>query len=304
MLGVLYLQISIVLLIAVGIIIKKIGIISNQGKKELTNLVIYLILPCNILNAFMIDFKSSMGWDIIAIAIISVFIQIFSVIYGRLGFKNLSIGKRKCVAYGIICSNAGFLGNPIAEGLYGDYGSLLASVFLIPLRIMMWTEGVASFSGEKEIKSTVKKVITHPCILACILGLVIMLTELSFPKPVTQTISFIGECNTAFSMIVIGTILAEIDIKSFADVDVIKYSIHRLVIIPLLVFLALKFIGLTGVVLGLSVILVAMPAGATTSILAEKYNVEAEFATKIVVVSTALSIVGIPVWKYIINVWG
>ncbi len=301
MVGVLHLQISIVLLMAVGIILKKIGMISEQGKNELTNLVIYLVLPCNILKAFMIDFNDGMAEDFIAMIIISVFIQIFSVIYGRLSFRKLSEKKRKCVAYGIICSNAGFLGNPIAEGLYGDYGLLLASIFLIPLRIMMWTEGVASFSGEKDIKSTVKKVITHPCILACILGLVIMLTGVGFPEPVTKTIGFIGACNTALSMIVIGTILADTDIKSFIDLDVLKYCVHRLVIIPAIVFVVLKIIGISGIVLGLSVILVAMPAGATTSILAEKYKMESEFATKLVVVSTALSVVAIPVWNYILG---
>lgn len=304
MLNVLYLQIAIVLLIIVGIVLKKIKIISEQGKKELTNLVIYLILPCNILKAFIVDFQAGMGADFVKIVIISIAIQLFSLIYGRVGFRRLPKDKRKCVAYGIICSNAGFLGNPIAEGLYGEYGLLLASLFLIPLRIMMWTEGVASFSGETDLKSTIKKVITHPCILACIVGLLLMLTGLDLPTPITNTIGFIGQCNTAFSMIVIGMILADIDLKSFGDLDVLKYCLHRLVIIPLIVFIVLKHIGISGTVLGLSVILVAMPAGATTSILAEKYNVESVFATKLVVVSTALSVIAIPIWNYVLTILG
>lgn len=59
-------------------------------------------------------------------------------------------GKRKCLEYGIICSNAGFLGNPIAEGMYGIEGLVLASIYLIPKRIMMWSSGLAIFS-KKEI---------------------------------------------------------------------------------------------------------------------------------------------------------
>ena len=301
MIEVLYLQMSIVFLIVIGIVLAKLEIVSNQGKKELTNLVIYLILPCNILKAFMLDFESNMGLEFIKIVIISISIQVFSFIYGRVGFRKLPEGKRKCVAYGIICSNAGFLGNPIAEGIYGEYGLLLASLFLIPLRIMMWTEGVASFSGEADIKNTIKKVITHPCIVACAIGLTLMITRINVSEPLNNTIGYIGQCNTAFSMLVIGMILAETDLKSFVDLDVLKYCLHRLVIIPLIVFVVLKLIGISGIVLGLSVILVAMPAGATTSILAEKYGVESEFATKLVVVSTVLSVVVIPMWNYIIE---
>ena len=89
MLNVLYLQISIVLLIIVGIVLKKIKIISEQGKKELTNLVIYLILPCNILKAFMVDFQAGMGADFVKIVIISIVIQLFSLIYGRVWMKRL-----------------------------------------------------------------------------------------------------------------------------------------------------------------------------------------------------------------------
>ena len=89
MLNVLYLQISIVLLIIVGIVLKKIKIISEQGKKELTNLVIYLILPCNILKAFMVDFQAGMGADFVKIVVISIAIQLFSLIYGRVWMKRL-----------------------------------------------------------------------------------------------------------------------------------------------------------------------------------------------------------------------
>ena len=70
--------------------------------------------------------------------------------------------RRKNLTYAIICSNAGFLGNPIAEGVFGSVGLMYASVYLIPQRIMMWSEGLAIFSGNKDPKGTLKKVLTHP----------------------------------------------------------------------------------------------------------------------------------------------
>ena len=70
----------------------------------------------------------------------------------------------------MICSNAGFLGSPIAEGVFGAPGLMLASLYLIPQRIMMWSEGLAIYSGVSDKKSTIKKVVTHPCVIACVLG--------------------------------------------------------------------------------------------------------------------------------------
>ena len=50
---VLTLQATIFLLVAVGFMLKRIGLIGPQGQKNLNDLVIYVILPCNILHAFM-----------------------------------------------------------------------------------------------------------------------------------------------------------------------------------------------------------------------------------------------------------
>ena len=52
MITLLTLQLTIFILVAVGFLMKKIHIIGPQGQKNINDLVIYLILPCNILHAF------------------------------------------------------------------------------------------------------------------------------------------------------------------------------------------------------------------------------------------------------------
>lgn len=113
--------------------------------------------------------------DYLVILGISIAIQIFCTFYGKIVYRKEAIGRRKCLEYGTICSNAGFLGNPIAEGVFGAEGLVLASFFLIPQRIMMWSAGLAVFTGSTDRKATAKKVLTHPCIIACVIGLILML---------------------------------------------------------------------------------------------------------------------------------
>ena len=295
------LQTTIFLLVWIGYVVKKRKIIGSQGQKNLTDLVIYVILPCNILKAFMAGQAGEHLKDYLVILGISIAIQIFCTFYGKIVYRKEAIGRRKCLEYGTICSNAGFLGNPIAEGVFGAEGLVLASFFLIPQRIMMWSAGLAVFTGSTDRKATAKKVLTHPCIIACVIGLILMLGKIKLPAGIDGAISALGNCNTAMSMVVIGMILAEIDWKQFWDPSVRRYAVHRLLVIPACVFAACYCLGVSRDVLGVSVLLTAMPAGATTSILAEKYGMESEFATKMVVVSTCISLLTICFWSTILK---
>ena len=174
---------------------------------------------------------------------------------------------------------------------------ILETLDLIPQRIMMWSSGLAVFSGTSDKKKTLKKVMTHPCILACVLGIILMVTGLPLPLGLDGAVTAVGNCNTAMSMMVIGMILADIDLKDFWDWTVVKYTVHRLVVIPAVVYIVCSFLPLNKTVLGLCVLLAAMPAGATTSILAEKYQVDSPFATKMVIFSTLLSLPTICLWS-------
>ena len=252
------LQLTIFLLVAVGFLMKKIHIIGPQGQKNINDLVIYLILPCNILHAFTQSAADGNFMKYLEILLISIGIQVFCVIYGKVMFRKEPEGRYKCLQYGTICSNAGFLGNPIAEGIYGAEGLVLASVYLIPQRIMMWSSGLAVFSGTSDKKKTLKKVMTHPCILACVLGIILMVMGLPLPLGLDGAVTAVGNCNTAMSMMVIGMILADIDLKDFWDWTVVKYTVHRLVVIPAVVYIVCSFLPLNKTVLGLCVLLAAM----------------------------------------------
>ncbi len=296
MIELLNLQLMLFLLVAVGFVIRKMNMVSEQGQKNLNDLLINVILPCNIVKSFMVEFETGMARDLTSMMLLSILVQVIFVIYGTIAFRKETPGRKACLQYGTICSNAGLMGNPVAEGVFGSYGLVLASVFLIPMRIMMWSEGVAAFSRTSDRKATLKKVCTHPCIIACVLGIILMVTGFRFPAPITSAINSLGSCNTAFSMMVIGMILSKMDLRSF-DLEVIVYCIHRLVILPLLILLVCSLLPLSDSVRGVCVLLSAMPAGATTSILASKYEMEPEFATRMVIASTLLSLPTICLWS-------
>ena len=102
-------------------------------------------------------------------------------------------------------------------------------------------------------------------------------------------------------MLIIGMILARIDLASLKDKTLLWYSLNRLVIIPLIVYLVCLVLPVSHLARGVSVILAAMPAGASTSILALKYDRDPAFATELVIVSTLLSIPAVMIWSMILK---
>jgi predicted permease len=284
------------LLVGAGIILRKKGILHEEAKAVLTDLVIYFILPCNIISSFLIEFNRKVLMEFAIILVIATLIQVVCLILANSLYRKEPGGRKKVLQYGTVCSNAGFMGNPIAEGVYGAQGLMFASIFLIPQRIVMWSAGVSYFTESPDRKTVVKKVLTHPCIIAVYIGVFFLVTQLKMPVFLENTIRGVGGCTTTVSMVLIGTILAEVKLKSILDWGIVKYTVIRLFLIPFMVYIACRLFSIDSMLSGVSVLLAGMPAGSTTAILAAKYEGDYIFATKCVVVTTLLSLVTIPLW--------
>lgn len=294
------LQLRMFLIMLLGLLFRKKNLISAEGKKNLTDLVIYLILPCNIVKSFMIEFGKNTLKNFGTVLLVSVLIQVVCAIFAKLFYNRMIPEHRKVMQYATVASNAGFLGNPVAEGVFGSMGLALASVYLIPQRIVMWSAGVSYFTDGTDRKSVFKRVITHPCIIAVAVGLVFMLGQVSLPSFLDAALKDIGNCNTAMSMLVIGTILADVKPRDMLDKSIFVFSGLRLLLIPLLVYAGCLICAIDPLVTGVSVLLAAMPAASTTAILAAKYGGDAAYASKCVVTTTVLSLLTTPVWSMLL----
>ncbi len=296
------LQIMLFILMAVGILVKKIGIISASNRKSFSDMLINVILPCNIVSSFMsgIEISSDLLKNCVLAVVLSAVIQIFVTYANKLIFRKVAKNRKSVMSYGMICSNSSFIGLPVAQELYGDMGVLFTSVFQIPIRFTMWTAGLSLFT-DIDRKSAFKKLAKHPCIIAVFLGFLLMVLPVTLPTVVTNTISSISKCTTPLSMIVIGTILADADIKTMFSKDVLYYSFWRLIGLPMIIWLILMPFHLDKLLVSICVIMSGMPAGSTTSILADKYGGDSMFASQMTFVSTLFSIVTIPILGMILN---
>lgn len=288
-------QMMMFLLVGIGFFIRKRGIVGTEGRMNMIDLCLYITLPFNVLHSFLGKWEPSMLISCSIILLLSTGYNVLSVSISFLLYRKTDLQKRKPLRYGTIVSNSGFLGNPVVEGVYGSSGVLYAALFMLPVRIAMWSIGVSVFM--KDGKERVwKKVLTHPCIVAIYIGVAIMISGITLPVFVEKTITAISNCNTPFSMMLIGMMLAEVKPKGLIDKTMVFYATVRLVIIPTLIFLATAWMPVDPMLRGITIIMAGMPAPITTALLSAKYDGDERYATGMVFLTTILSLITLPVW--------
>lgn len=288
-------QIMMFLLVLIGFLIRKWNIVGTEGRKNMVDLCLYVTLPFNILNSFFVDWKWEMLISCGVILLLSVGYNTISVFLSSILFRRQKEERKKTLRYGTIVSNGGFLGNPIIEGVYGTSGLFYASIFMIPVRIVMWSVGISVFLKERQ-ENLLKKILTHPCIIAVEIGAVIMGTGLVLPKFMQMTISGLSDCNTPLSMMLVGMMLAEMDPRGIVDRVMIFYAGIRLAVIPGIVFAVTMFLSIDPLLRGVAVIIAGMPAPITTALLSAKYKGDERYATGMIFLTTVLSLVSLPLW--------
>lgn len=286
-------QIEIILLAAVGFLITKKGMLSNDARRDLTNVVIYIILPCNIFESFRVQVTPELLKNCAIVFLIALGAQLLYIVINKFLYSRFPTERRIVMQYATICNNAGFMGLPVIGSVFGAQGVLYGSIVLIPIRLFMWTSGLALFT-DTDKKRRFKKLATHPCIWAVILGFGYMFLPFELPKFLTSAIHALGACTTALSMMIVGSILSDISIKTVFSKDSFYFSFIRLAAIPAVIFIVLKLLRIDPVVTGVSVLSAAMPAAMITAMLAEKYGRDSDFASKLIFVSTLLSLVTLP----------
>lgn len=287
-------------LILIGLYLRKKNIIKDAGKEAIMDLILVVVLPCNILKAFSVDFGENILQNFALIFIIACLTQVFAQIVSAFAYNKFDDGKKAVFQYATVCPNSGFMGNPVIEGLYGTIGLTYNSVFSIPLRIIMWTAGVSYFNQKSNKKALIRSILIHPCMLSTYFGFILMFTPIYIPDFMFGAIVSCSNCCTALTMIYIGTIVADVKPREMFDRDQLYFSFIRLIIMPLIVFISCKLCNIDPFVAGISVILTGMPGGSTTSLLASKYGGDTISATKCVVCSTMLSMISLPVWCFIV----
>lgn len=282
------------MIMATGYYARRKNIINATVNRGITELILNVTLPLMILVSFTFEFNQEMLATAGRLLLASFGLHVAIYFGSGLFYRRHPQETRSVLRFMTTFSNCAFMGYPVLQSLYGKIGIFYASIFGVPFTIALWSLGVMLFTGEKGIQA-LKKGIFNPGVLSVVAGLIIFIGSLKLPAPLLKACDLVGSTTTPLSMIVIGSTLADTRLRElFSGLAVYYASAVRLLVVPLLVLAVLTLLGIKGMVLGICVISMAMPAAANTAMFAEKFDGDTKLASRCIFLSTALSLFTIP----------
>lgn len=293
--GIIFIQVLIIfMLMAVGFVLTKAGKLTDDGVKQMTEILLVIVTPCVLINAYQKDWDKELVSNLISAVLFSFVSLVVSILLCTAVFRKESSLKYRVSIFASVYSNCGFMAIPLLSAALGDMGVFYGSAYLAIFTILYWTHGIAMYAGSlNEISA--RKIITNPGIIGTVTAVLLFAFQIKLPYAVGQTVSYLASLNTPLAMIIMGTYLAKVNIReALKNKSIYVVTALRLIVIPLITILFIKVVNIDDTVTKTILISSSCPTAAATALLASKYNLDAKYATEIVAVTTLLSIVTIP----------
>ena len=290
------------LLIGAGALGVKMGWLKAEGRQMLSSLLVNLVVPAMIVNSYRMEFSMEILRNLLAAFGLSVLAILMGTVLTLLLTARQKDSRTPIFRFACVFSNAAYMGFPLISALFGAEGLLYASGFVTIFNILIWTIGYVVVSGQVDPKQTVKAVVTCPCIIAVVVGLIIYLARIPLPEVLTGPIGAIGDMNTPLSMIITGATIASSDLKKLMkNKNLFLTWGVRMLGVPAVELLIFALLGLHGTVPTIVLLLEACPCAAITTMFAIQFHHDEELAAGAVVFSTLSSILTLPLYALLLT---
>lgn len=286
------------ILMAVGLLTNKLGFMHGQTATDLTNILLYIVSPCLIVNAFEQRFSTSrlQALAIVMLGILltyAVMVVTTNLVFKRVADANL----QRIMRFGSVYSNAGFMGVPLASALFDSTGVFFAVASLAGFNLFCWTHGIALFTPKRPGDHHInwRQILLNPNIVAIVVGLAIFVSGVHLPSLLNQTITYVSSINTPLSMIVIGNSLAAVKLnRRTLDQRLLWPLLLRNLLFPIINILILKAFGVSGIPLYTTVLMAACPVAGNVVLFTLKDHGDTNPAVTLMSLSTILCMATIP----------
>ena len=290
----------ILILILVGYFTVKKGMFTKESLGSITSFLLYIVTPCLIVSSFLSAEPGKLdGWTMLLAVVLPALSIVISIAVSYLFFRREPLGRRRVLRFSTVFCNVGFMGIPLVEGIVGSEGVLYGSFFIAVFNIFCWTYGYVMMGGGKV---RLKALLLNPGVIGIVIGLPLYLLDVPVPALFVEPVELISALNTPLAMIVVGGYIAQVKLRAFvSDLAVYKMAVLRLVVAPLLYLVLVWLLRPDETLLMSTVIQAATPVAANCVLFAVQFGSDAELASKSVAVSTALSVVTIPLLTVLVQ---
>ena len=284
------------ILIGLGALGAKTGLLRPEGKQTLSNLLVNLVVPAMIINSYRMEFSAEILHNLMAAFALSTLSILLGLIITLLFTARSRDSWTPIFRFACVFSNAGYMGLPLISALFGSEGLLYASAFFTMFNLLLWTVGYSMVSGSSDPKKVAQSLLHCPAIYAIVVGLAIYLLQIPLPDLIVQPMELLGDMNTPLSMLITGMLIASGDLhRTLTDQHIWKLTVVRMLFIPVLTIAAFAALGFFryGMVTQVIVLLECCPAASITSVFAVQFHHDEQFASPIGIEPASEVLVGV-----------
>ena len=282
------------ILMGIGYCFGKSKLLAPEAVTGITNLVLYLVVPCSLISAFQLDLTAETLHDFLLSMLLAFVIVLacFFIPFFLLPEKDPIRKRIFCLAMAL--TNCNFMAFPLQTALIGPTGIFYGSAYATVCPLLFWTGGVAYLTGDANSFSW-RKALCNPGIAGIALGLFFFFSGINLPPVLMTVVDDISAMNIPLPMLLIGYQLSQANLHHVvADRMSWVCALLRLVLLPLGALMVMYLVGVRGSVLIATTVAAACPAGTLVAMMAEKCNKGARLAAELVSFQTLLSVITMP----------
>ncbi|WP_407377324.1 AEC family transporter [Methanobrevibacter sp.] len=286
---------SIILMIGLGYVLKRIDFLSESDIDPFNKIVMYILMPCMIFNAIYNADLASLP----KLGILPFIILASSAATGAVSFvilKKLKLDDKTLwsVLVTVMIANTAFMGYPVTLGIFGDEGFLRAifcDMATLCTFLLLSFVLILKFGGT--IKTALRKIALFPPLWAVVLGLLFNFIGIPIGDVLSNTVDYLGRGAIPLIMVTLGL---SIDFSALSrSKSMIAFtSVMKLMFFPLVAFLIVNYLGLVSLENTVAVVEAAMPSGMMSLLLAITYKLDYELTSDCILINTVISLITLP----------
>lgn len=281
-----------------GYTVVKAGLMKSSESKSVSVIMVYLVIPCVILNAFQVEYTPDVQKGLLLACAAAVAVHILFLLLTAILKKPLHLDMIERAT--IIYSNAGILVIPLVQELLGQEYVIYSSAYIAVQLILIWTHCKNMLCEEDKLEW--KKVLLNVNIISIIAGVVLFIFRIQFPSGAQDVLNMMNNMIGPLGMLLAGMVIAEAPLKTvFTRKRSYLSAALRLFIYPVFVLGLMKVIQTFASIQDSKQILLTVylasitPACATVTSMAQLYDKDAAYSSSLYVLTTLLSIATMPV---------
>ena len=281
-----------VMLMSVGVVCAKLGLIDEASNKKLANIVLFLLGPTVMFLSYQRPFEAELAWQLLltvglATLTFGIAFALSHVVYARRKGHGVDI-------FASIYPNSGFIGIPLLQGIFGYESIFFSSIYMGVFVFFMWTHGVYVVGGGISMKQ-LRKTMTAAPMMSVFIGVSFFLLGIEVPEIVYAPMRLLANANVPMAMIAAGVIISGADIgRLIRNRRAYFACFMRLILIPLIMIFLFSFIEIPALVAGTIIVATACPSAVNLVFFAQRFDGDVNHAADTLALSTILSMATIP----------